>query len=93
MAGDTAGLDNGIKSIDNGMDMVDVAGRFIDLNEFGLLHGQNPTYEEFLTKVYTNVLGRTPDRGGYGCWLSDLNTNPSITKAKVLAEFAESSEN
>jgi serralysin len=93
VAGDKAGLGYWIKGIDNGMDMVEVAARFIDSNEFRSLYGQSPTNAEFLTKVYTNVLGRTPDQGGYNWWLNELNTNPSKTKAKVLADFAESSEN
>lgn len=93
MAGDQAGLGYWISSIDKGMDMVEVAARFIDSPEFRTLYGQNPSNGDFLTKVYTNVLGRTPDQGGYNWWLNELNTNPSKTKAKVLADFAESSEN
>lgn len=93
MTGDKAGLGYWINKIDNGMDMVEVAGRFIDSPEFRTLYGQNPSNADFLTKVYTNVLGRTPDQRGYDWWLNELNTNPSKTKAKVLADFAESGEN
>jgi serralysin len=57
------------------------------------LYGQSPTNAEFLTKVYTNVLGRTPDQGGYDWWLNQLNTNPEKTRQKVLADFSESQEN
>ena len=46
-----------------------------------------------LSRVYTNVLGRTPDQGGYSWWLNELDTNPAKPKAKVLADFAESQEN
>lgn len=92
-SGDMSGLGFWISRIDNGMDMVEVVARFIDSNEFRSLYGQNPTNSEFLTKVYTNVLGRAPDQGGYSWWLNELNTNPEKTKAKVLADFAESSEN
>lgn len=92
-AGDMSGLGFWISRIDNGMDMVEVAARFIDSNEFRKLYGQNPTNAEFLTKVYTNVLGRTPDQGGYDWWLNELNTNPTKTRQKVLADFSESTEN
>lgn len=92
-SGDMSGLGFWISRIDNGMDMVEVAARFIDSNEFRSLYGQNPSNADFLTKVYTNVLGRTPDQGGYDWWLNELNTNPSKTKSKVLADFAESGEN
>lgn len=92
-SGDMSGLGFWISRIDNGMDMVEVAARFIDSPEFRGLYGQSPSNADFLTKVYTNVLGRTPDQGGYNWWLNELNTNPTKTKAKVLADFAESSEN
>jgi hypothetical protein len=91
--GDKAGLGYWINQIDNGMDMVEVAARFIDSPEFRTLYGQNPSHADFLTKVYSNVLGRTPDQGGYSWWLNELNTNTTKTKAKVLADFAESQEN
>jgi len=93
MAGDKAGLGYWISNIDKGMDMIEVAARFIDSPEFRGLYGQNPSNADFLTKVYTNVLGRTPDQGGYNWWLNELNNNPTKTKAKVLADFAESGEN
>jgi len=93
MAGDQAGLGYWINSIDKGMDMVEIAARFIDSPEFRTLYGQNPSNAEFLTKVYTNVLGRTPDQGGYSWWLNQLNTNPEKTRPKVLADFSESQEN
>jgi hypothetical protein len=79
--------------MDKGMDMVEVASRFIDSPEFRGLYGQNHSNADFLTKVYSNVLGRTPDQGGYSWWLNELTTNPARTKAKVLADFAESGEN
>jgi hypothetical protein len=93
MSGDEAGLGYWIAQIDRGMDMVEVAARFIDSPEFRGLYGQNSSNADFLTKVYTNVLGRTPDQGGYNWWLNELNNNPTKTKAKVLADFAESGEN
>jgi hypothetical protein len=90
---DTIGLGYWIRSIDKGMDMVEVAARFVDSKEFRDLYGTNPTNAQFLTKLYQNVLGRTPEATGYNWWLNELNTNPSKTKAKVLADFSESSEN
>jgi len=90
---DNGGLGYWIAQMDKGMNTVDVSARFIDSPEFRGLYGQNPSNAGFLTKVYTNVLGRTPDQGGYNWWLNELNTNPTKTKAKVLADFAESQEN
>jgi hypothetical protein len=93
MAGDTAGLGFWIDRMDNAMDLIEVSARFVDSNEFRSLYGTNPTNEQFLTKLYQNVLGRQPEASGYNWWLNELNTNPQKTKAKVLADFAESSEN
>lgn len=75
------------------MGMVEVGARFIDSAEFRSLYGTNPGNAEFLGKVYANVLGRTPDQAGFDWWLNQMNTNPEKTRAKVLADFAESPEN
>jgi hypothetical protein len=90
---DAVGLGYWIKQMDAGMGMVEVAARFIDSPEFRTLYGQNPTNADFLLKVYSNVLGRTPDEGGYAWWLNQINTNPDKTRQKVLADFSESQEN
>jgi Domain of unknown function (DUF4214) len=93
MSGDAKGLGYWIAQIEKGMDLIEVSARFVDSNEFRTLYGANPTNGQFLTKLYQNVLGRDPEASGYNWWLNELNTNPSKTKAKVLADFAESGEN
>ena len=93
MSGDAKGLGYWIAQIEKGMDLIEVSARFVDSNEFRTLYGTNPTNAQFLTKLYQNVLGRDPEASGYNWWLNELNTNPSKTKAKVLADFAESGEN
>lgn len=93
MQGDKDGLGYWIAQMDSGMDIIEVSARFIDSVEFRSLYGTNPTNADFLTRVYQNVLGRVPDQSGYEWWLNEMNTNPEKTKAKVLADFAESTEN
>jgi len=93
MNGDKGGLGYWIGQMDRGMSLQEVSARFIDSNEFRSLYGTSPSNAEFLTKVYQNVLGRQPEAEGYNWWLNQLNTNPEKTKAKVLADFAESPEN
>jgi cyclophilin family peptidyl-prolyl cis-trans isomerase len=93
MQGDTVGLGYWITQMDEGMDMVEVAARFIDSDEFRALYGTNPTNGEFLTKVYNNVLDRDPDAGGYDWWMDQLENNPEKSWGKVLADFSESPEN
>jgi hypothetical protein len=93
MQGDRQGLGYWIAQVDAGMELPEVAARFIDSSEFRQIYGSTPSNAEFLTKVYQNVLGRNPDPSGYEWWLNELNTNPLKTKAKVLADFSESPEN
>lgn len=90
---DSGGLGYWIAQMDGGMSLVEVASRFIDSAEFKSLYGSAPSNAEFLTKVYSNVLGRLPDPVGYAWWLNAMNTDSSKTKSKVLADFSESSEN
>ena len=92
-APDTGGLGYWIAQMDNGMGVVEVAARFIDSSEFRELYGLNPSNAEFLTKVYSNVLDRTPDTAGLDWWVNEMMTNPTKTWQKVLADFSESSEN
>ena len=93
MQGDTVGLGYWIAQIDNGMDMVEVAARFIDSNEFRTLYGENASDGDFLIGLYRNVLDRAPDAGGYAWWTDQLENNPEKTWQKVLADFSESPEN
>jgi cyclophilin family peptidyl-prolyl cis-trans isomerase len=93
MQGDTAGLGFWIAQIDNGMDMVEVAARFIDSNEFRTLYGSNASDGDFLIGLYRNVLDRAPDAGGYAWWIDQLENNPAKSWEKVLADFSESPEN
>ena len=90
---DKGGLGYWIAQMDKGMSVVEVASRFIDSAEFKDLYGQTPSNTEFLTKVYSNVLDRTPDATGIDWWVNEMKTNPTKTWQKVLADFAESSEN
>lgn len=90
---DLGGLGYWIYQADLGLNLIDMSAKFIDSPEFRSIYGQKPTNGEFLTKVYTNVLGRSPDAVGYAWWLNELNNNPEKTWKKVLADFSESNEN
>lgn len=91
--GDLTGLGYWISQIDKGMNLFEVSARFIDSSEFNRIYGVNSSNSEFLSKLYTNVLGRNPDQTGFGWWLDQMNTNPDKTRRKVLADFSESPEN
>lgn len=90
---DTVGLGYWIAQMDNGLSLSDVASHFIESAEFQNMYGTNPTAEAFLSKVYTNVLGRSYDQAGYNWWLNEMKTVPTVTMTYVLAQFSESAEN
>lgn len=91
---DIGGLSFWTKWLDDGKtDPFNMAGRFIDSNEFRALYSSStPANGDFLTKVYQNVLDRLPDQGGYDFWVSRLNNN-TFSQAEVLARFSDSDEN
>jgi hypothetical protein len=89
---DNGGLKYWISQMDAGMNQLEVAARFVDSDEFRSLYGANPTNAEFLTRLYTNVLHRTPDPGGYDWWLGELDAG-RYNKVTALAGFSETPEN
>jgi hypothetical protein len=93
MTGDTAGLGYWIEQADAGMNVVELSARFIDSNEFRSTYGTNSANDVFISRVYENVLGRAPDPAGKAWWLDQLKSNPEKTRKKILADFAESTEN
>ena len=90
---DLAGIGYWISRMDDGMDMIELAQRFVDSDEFRNLYGSKPSNAAFVAKLYQNVLGRAPDDTGYDWWVNKMNTDPSKSFAKVLADFSESTEN
>jgi hypothetical protein len=89
---DNGGLKYWIGIMDSGVPLTSVSGGFIASAEFQKLYGTNPSNELFVTKLYDNVLHRTPDAGGYKYWVDLLNTG-GIDKVSTLVNFSESNEN
>ena len=89
---DLAGLGYWIAQMDSGMDVVEVAARFIDSAEFRSLYGTNPTTSQTVTAIYNNVLHRDPDQAGHDFYVNQIDSHQK-TLSKVLADFSESPEN
>jgi hypothetical protein len=89
---DAGGLGYWINQMDKGMSYSDVAKNFVTSAEFKTAFGgANPTVNTLVTKLYNNVLARTPDAGGLAFWQNKLNTG--WTTADVLGFFSTSGEN
>jgi hypothetical protein len=79
--------------MDTGMGYSSVAQNFVNSIEFKIAFGgSNPTVNTLVTKLYNNVLNRTPDAGGLAFWQDKLS-NGGWTTADVLGYFAVSNEN
>ena len=89
---DAGGLGYWINQMDKGMSYSDVAKNFVNSTEFKTAFGgSNPTVNTLVTKLYNNVLNRTPDAGGLAFWQEKLSTGWST--ADVLGYFSTSAEN
>jgi hypothetical protein len=89
---DASGLGFWINQMDTGMSYSDVANNFVNSAEFKTAFGgSNPTVNTLVTKLYNNVLNRTPDAGGLAFWQEKLTTGWST--ADVLGYFSTSAEN
>ena len=89
---DNGGLKYWIGLMGSGYTLSGVASGFIASAEFKTLYGSNPTNELFVSKLYDNVLHRTPDAGGYNYWVGLLNSK-KIDNISTLINFSESTEN
>lgn len=89
---DTSGLKYWIDVLDSGVNLKDVANAFELSAEFSSLYGGNPTSGQLITAMYSNVLHRAPDQGGYDYWLNQMNTG-AVGKETLLMNFSESAEN
>jgi hypothetical protein len=89
---DAAGVGFWIGQYDKGTSMESIAAGFMDSAEFRAAYGSNPSNTELVTKIYQNVLHRTPDAGGLK-WYVDLLDGNKVSKATVLADISNSDEN
>jgi Ca2+-binding RTX toxin-like protein len=68
-----------------------IAGFFLTADEYISKYGENPTNEEFINKLYENVLHREADQAGYDFWLGVLAGGQG--KDDLLIWFTDSDEN
>ncbi|MGH1461837.1 MAG: MJ1477/TM1410 family putative glycoside hydrolase [Neptuniibacter sp.] len=89
---DLEGLGYWIAQKDEGMEIVEIAARFIDSQEFVNRYGADPSTGELVDAIYSNVLHREPDEDGRDFYISQID-NGLKSIAKTLADFSESEEN
>ena len=67
-----------------------MADSFASSNEFKTKYG-TLTNRQFVTRIYTDVLGRTADTAGVNYWTGRLDAHAK-TRGQVMVGFSESSE-
>ncbi len=88
---DVGGLGAWIHVLDHGASLETVAGGFLASGESAERYGSNLTNDQFVTRLYQNVLHRPYEQGGYDHWMLVLGNG--LSRAVVLAAFSESAEN
>jgi serralysin len=88
---DPVGIGFWITQTDRGIGMVDIAAGFMSNAEFITLYGADPSADQFVGRLYDNVLHRAPDPTGYDFWVGAVKAG--VPRAEVLAALAESDEN
>ncbi|MEW6763188.1 MAG: DUF4214 domain-containing protein [Pseudomonadota bacterium] len=88
---DNSGLPFWIWNMDRGMTLDQMSAFFIASDEFKEKYGTAPSPEDFVTKLYNNVLHRAPEAGGFNHWVTVIKNG--FDRASVLSLFAESPEN
>jgi hypothetical protein len=90
-APDQAGLNAQLVAFHGGLTAQQLAGNFLGSAEFQNRYGASPSATAFIDLLYANVLGRTPDAGGYAVQ-TDAMTH-GLSRAQMLLNFADSAEN
>src|SRR4051812_46490395 len=87
---DNSGLKNWIAAIDSGtLTLKQAVSGFTSSTEFLNRYG-NPDNTTFVTLLYKNVLGRTPDSGGLAAWTNALSAG--MSRSDAVLGFSESAE-
>lgn len=89
---DSAGLSVNVRVLDHGASLHDLASAFVGSAEFTERYGPTLSDTDFVTRLYSNILHRSPDTIGLTDWVTKLQTD-QIDRAGALIGFSESPEN
>jgi hypothetical protein len=84
-AADAEGLYFWADKLAEGMDMATIASYFSQSAEAKALYPDTANTSAFVTAVYANVLGRTPDQAGFDFWTTTLNNGSMQPATFVLS--------
>lgn len=79
------------RNLDGSTTLDSTSDSFTSSTEFKERYGDNTTNREYISTLYGNVLGRSPDERGFNFWENAMSSG--LTRGNVLTEFSESAEN
>jgi YVTN family beta-propeller protein len=88
---DFGGYTYWVGKLRSGTSLAKASDTFAASSEFKRTYG-SLTNKAFVTLVYQNVLGRSPDSGGASYWLGRLDRKV-VSRGAMMTAFSESSEN
>lgn len=87
---DLGGLGYWLDALDD-LSLEKIASQFIASAEFQALYGVNPDDQQFLNRLYKNVLHRPADAGGLAFWIDTIRQG--VSRTTILINFSDSAEN
>ena len=84
-APDSTGLLFWGSALADGMSMNEIARLFFDQPETQALYGGSSSTGDFVTAVYSNILGRAPDASGFSYWTGILDSGTVERSEFILA--------
>ncbi len=88
---DKGGLSYWVDKMDDGLSLRDIVYGFINSGEFQKAYGNSLTNAQLVVQLYTNILGRAPEKAGSDYWIGELDRGTS--RLDVFAAISESGEN
>lgn len=88
---DASGLQSNIAALAAGATTAAIAAALINSDEFRQKYG-SPSDAQFVTLLYQNALGRSPDAGGLASWTGSLQGGGLDARAAVAVGIADSDE-
>ena len=86
---DAGGLAYWVQRYADGESLTGIADYFATSAEFQATYGQLSD-RDFVKTVYVNVMGRSPDQGGYDYWVGQMRSG--MTRGELMVAFSESQE-
>ncbi len=88
---DHAGFRGWLSALLAGVSRAQIVQAFLDSGEFKVNFGSNLSNEQFVERMYLNILQRPSDPSGFSSWVQQLNST-QMTRAQLALDLLDSGE-